>query len=117
MSTLPSGATRGGQVVSLIGTRTLVLAGVIAAACPGLCVLLWNKVRGPRALRGAYRLGLIAAAQAAALVFAGIAVNDYGGFYVSWSELAGVVGVVTGNVPHVALGSRTGAPKPAPKKP
>ena len=86
--------------MSLIGTPTLVFTALVAAACPVLCVVLWNRVRGPRAVRGAARLGLLVAAQLAALAFAGLAVNDYGGFYDTWTELGQSVGV--GPVDHVS---------------
>jgi hypothetical protein len=91
---------KSGRIVSLRGPWALLFAGILAVVSPGVCVLFWDRFRGPGLVRGGCRLGLIACAQLAALTFAGLAFNDYGGFFVSWSELGGVVGVVSTNMGH-----------------
>ena len=52
-------------------------------------LLVWSHARGPRPLRAVARLSLLAASQITAVLFVAAAVNDYGYFYGSWSELFG----------------------------
>src|SRR6476661_5196319 len=61
---------------------TLVLATVLA-------LVLWSRVRGPAPVRVAQRLGLVVAGQVVAVLLVAAALNDYGYFYGSWSELLG----------------------------
>ena len=67
----------------------LLTIGVIAVALPLAAVLLWDRVRGPRPARVAGRLGLLVAAQVTAVLFIAAAINDYGYFFDSWSQLFG----------------------------
>lgn len=73
--------------MALLGTPLLVLLAVLAVGLPFAAVLLWSRVRGPRALQAAQRGGLLAAAQIAAVMLVAVALNDYGNFYGSWSSL------------------------------
>ncbi len=65
---------------------TLCLATVLATV---LALVLWSRVRGPAPARVAQRLGLVVAGQVAAVLLVAAALNDYGYFYGSWSELWG----------------------------
>jgi hypothetical protein len=75
--------------MGLLGTPLLVVLIVVAVASPAAVVLAWSRVRGPRPVRIASRLGLVATAQLAALAVGLVALNDYGQFFTSWSELFG----------------------------
>lgn len=59
-------------------------AGAVAAA-----VLLWTRIRGPRALRVAARVGMIFVCQVTAIFVVMVAANDQYGFYASWDDLLG----------------------------
>lgn len=78
--------------MTLLGPLPLLLFGVLAVVMPVACLTLWGRVPGPEAVRTVGRLGLVVAAQLAALLFAGVVLNDYGTFYTSWSELLGSAG-------------------------
>ena len=52
-------------------------------------LLLWGRVRGAIALRHVQRLGLLLTCQVAAVLVVAVAVNNYGYFYGSWSDLLG----------------------------
>lgn len=67
------------------------LAAVVAAVIvlPMITVLLWNRLRGPGALRGAQRLGLIGLCQATAVLLAALMINNAYQLYTSWSDLFG----------------------------
>jgi hypothetical protein len=75
--------------VGLLGTPLLVVLSVLALAMPAGVVVAWPRVRGPRAVRVGARLGLVLIAQFAALAVGLVALNDYGQFFTSWSELLG----------------------------
>jgi enterochelin esterase-like enzyme len=89
------------------------LAAVIGAAIvvPALTVLLWNRLRGPRPLRGALRIGLIGLCQASAVLLAALLINNKFQLYTSWSDLFGrngAPGQIEGAQP-LALHTTTGA--------
>ena len=75
--------------MALLGTPLLVVLIVAALAVPVGVVASWPHVRGPRAVRVTERLGLVLVAQLVALVTGLVALNDYGQFFTSWSELLG----------------------------
>ena len=75
--------------MSLLGTPLIVSLAVVALASPAGVLLLWSRVRGPRIARIATRVGLVLVAQLTALAFGLVALNDYGQFFTSWSELFG----------------------------
>ena len=60
-----------------------------AVAAPLGTLLLWNRLRGPRALRGALRLIMIGLCQGTAVLLAGILINNSFQLYDSWSDLLG----------------------------
>lgn len=70
--------------ITLLVLLVLALLGAMAAA-----VLLSPRVRGPRPVRIAQRLGMVVAAQLAALLVIGLVINDSMGFFVSWADLLG----------------------------
>lgn len=76
--------------MSLLGTPLLVALGVLTLAMPAAALVLWSRARGPRAARAGQRLGLVLMSQFAALLFGLVALNDYGQFFSSWSELLGM---------------------------
>ena len=75
--------------MSLLGTPLLVVVGLVALAMPAVTLVLWGRTRGPRWAHVAQHAGLVVAAQLTALAFALVALNDYGQFFTSWSELLG----------------------------
>ncbi|MEV6792550.1 alpha/beta hydrolase-fold protein [Streptomyces sp. NPDC051320] len=75
--------------MSLTGTPfflTAIAATVIAVLLP---LLLWGRVAGPVAVRGAVRLGMVLVAQATAVLTVFVAVNNSNGLYDNWSDLLG----------------------------
>src|SRR5689334_2520951 len=76
--------------MSLLGWPLLALLGLSAVAYPVLTLLLWPRVRGSGPLRAATRLVMVAGCQVTAVLLVAVAVNDYGYFYGSWSELPGL---------------------------
>src|SRR6476660_8200593 len=76
--------------MSLLGWPLLALLAVSAVAYPVLTLTLWPRVRGSRSLRAATRLAMVAGCQVTAVLLVAVAVNHYGYFYGSWSELPGL---------------------------
>lgn len=68
----------------LVVTLALVLVGVTVAA-----LTLWDRVPGPAPSRVGQRLGMLVAVQVVATLLTAAAVNNYGYFYGSWSDLFG----------------------------
>jgi pimeloyl-ACP methyl ester carboxylesterase len=66
-------------------------AAVVAAviALPLLTVVFWNRLRGPRPVRVAARLGLIAVCQSTAVLLAALMINNSFQLYASWADLLG----------------------------
>jgi pimeloyl-ACP methyl ester carboxylesterase len=58
--------------------------GAVAAA-----LVLWPRVRGPRALRLVSRVGMIVLCQVTAVFVVMVTVNNQYGFYASWDDLLG----------------------------
>lgn len=94
--------------MSLLGTPLLWLLGGLTVAVPVGAYVLWSRVRGPRSVRLLSRVGLILAAQLAALSLVAAAINDYGYFYSSWSELAAGLGQGLGNDSSAATSEHAG---------
>jgi enterochelin esterase-like enzyme len=78
--------------VGLTGTPFLVVCLVLAVAAPVAALVLWQRVRGPGALRVTQRLAMILVCQVTGLAVTGAAVNDYFFFYSSWNDLLGTGG-------------------------
>jgi enterochelin esterase-like enzyme len=72
-------------------TSGFFLDAVIAAviALPLATVLLWGRLRGPRVIRQAQRLVLIALCQGVAVLLAALMINNSYQLYTSWSDLFG----------------------------
>jgi hypothetical protein len=99
--------------MGLLGTPLLVALVVIAVTAPAGVFFAWSRVRGPRVVRVGSRLALVVTAQLAALAVGLVALNDYGQFFTSWSELLG-----TGPAASVVSQQHFGAapaPTPAPR--
>jgi enterochelin esterase-like enzyme len=75
--------------MGLTSTGTLVAAGALAVALPLYTLLVWNRVRGPRPVRAAQRLALLALVQACAVLVAFLAVNRQYVFFASVQDLVG----------------------------
>lgn len=75
----------------LTGPATLALAAALTLAAMVTTVALWERVRPPRVRQILYRVGLLGISQVAALALAGVAANDYGGFFDSWSQVGETV--------------------------
>jgi enterochelin esterase-like enzyme len=73
----------------LLGWPLLVTLGLATVLATVLALVLWSRVRGPAPARVAQRLVLVVAGQLAAVLLVAAALNDYGYFYGSWSELLG----------------------------
>ena len=72
----------------LTSTSLQVSTIVVAVLATIAALVLWNRVRGPRAVRVASRAGLLLGGYAATAVAVLISVNiAYGGLIVSWSDL------------------------------
>lgn len=73
----------------LLGWPLQVVMVALLVAATLATLLLWGRVRGASALRHAQRLCLLLACQVAAVLVVAVAVNNYGYFYGSWSDLLG----------------------------
>jgi enterochelin esterase-like enzyme len=105
--------------VDLTGVPFLVTVVVLAAGLPVADLLLWSRVRGPRAVQVAQLLLLLLATQLSAVLVAGVLVNNQFGLYESWSDLLGTDQPAGGGVrpnPSAAAASpgtdTGGAPNP-----
>ncbi|GAB2760652.1 alpha/beta hydrolase [Streptomyces bullii] len=75
--------------MSLTGTPflyTLIVLAVVALALP---LLLWSRVRGPRALRAAARTLMLLFAQGTAVALVFVLVNNANNLYDNWADLLG----------------------------
>jgi len=79
----------GWLTLPLLSTRLLVLLVSVCVLLLPATGWLWNRIGGPQVVRGAVRLGLLLACQVSAVLLIAAALNDYGYFYSSWSELLG----------------------------
>jgi hypothetical protein len=101
--------------VPLLGWPLLVTMGAVMVAATLAALVLWDRVRGPVPARVAQRLLLLVGAQAATLVLAAAALNNYGFFYGSWSDLFGATSKDVPPVTSLAAGPghQDGAPSGA----
>jgi enterochelin esterase-like enzyme len=75
--------------MSLTGTTflsTLIVLSVVAVLLP---LLLWSRLRGPRALRAASRLLMVVFAQGTAVTLVFVLVNNQNNLYDDWADLLG----------------------------
>lgn len=75
--------------MGLTGSWFAALLCAAAIAAVAGAVVLWSRVRGPRPLRLAARLGMIVLCQVTAILVVMVVVNDENGFYASWDDLLG----------------------------
>jgi hypothetical protein len=73
--------------MSLSGPGLLWCLGLFALGLPLATVVVWDRVRGPRPVVVSARMTMVVAAQLAAVLLVGAALNDYGYFYGSWGDL------------------------------
>ncbi|WP_433328549.1 alpha/beta hydrolase [Spirillospora sp. CA-294931] len=103
--------------MTLLGWPLLALLAVLAAAAPIGCLAAWNRIRGPRAVRAAGRLGLVATCQLTALLLVGVLVNRSMHLYATWDDLLGTT-AVRGDIqaagPVAQTGPAAGARTPSP---
>ncbi|EST33415.1 alpha/beta hydrolase [Streptomyces roseochromogenus] len=88
--------------MSLTGTPflyTTILLAVVALILP---LVLWSRVRGPKALRAATRVLMLLFAQGTAITLVFVLVNNSNNLYDNWADLLG-----TGN--HVQQAANLGA--------
>ena len=103
--------------MDLLGRPLVVFLTVLAIGTPTATYLLWARLRGPRAVRVATRVGLLGLSQVTAVLLVAALLNDYGYFYGSWAELLG--GSTTdGRVVHSrSLRTVLPAGRPSPSRP
>jgi enterochelin esterase-like enzyme len=75
--------------MALLGTPLVVVLACVAVLTPVATVLMWSRVRGPRGVRVASRVGMLVAGQLASVLLVAALANDYGEFYSSWGDLMG----------------------------
>lgn len=74
-------------MITLTGLPLLVLCVAFAVAVPSATIVGWERVRGPRPVRVAVRVTLLAGCQLGAVMLVAVAVNDVFGFFGTWSSL------------------------------
>lgn len=78
--------------MSLTGWPLMLLTIFLVVGAPVGTYLLWNKVRGPRPMKVAARLGMIGACQFTAILLSGLVINNHYMFYASWDDVLGRTG-------------------------
>lgn len=86
--------------MALTGLPLLVLVALLAALGPLLVAAAWRRLSRPSLAAVVSRVGLLVVCQVLAVSFVALAVNDFGYFYGSWSDLMG--NTQTGRIVHVA---------------
>lgn len=91
--------------MGLMSPSLLWLLGALTLGLPILAVVLGRRIRGRTPWSALGRLGLVVSSQLAAVLLVAAAVNDYGYFYGSWSELSGALtrSIGAGPPPRVSL--------------
>jgi S-formylglutathione hydrolase FrmB len=94
--------------VALLGKPLLVLLSILTVGLPIATYLLWSRLPGRQVMRFGARVVLLVSCQLAAVLLVAAAMNDYGYFYTSWSDLVvSTVGTPAAPVPQ-ALGAGPG---------
>jgi hypothetical protein len=95
--------------VALTSLAVLVIVCLMAIAAPLCCLWAWSRIPGGRAVRTGARFGMVTLCQVTAVALVGIAVNDAGGFYSSWSDLLGTSSSapLTAATAHFGAGTAT----------
>ena len=76
----------------LLGIPLMLTLALVLVLATAALLTLWSRVRGATAARTAQRLGLLLLVQVSTLLLVAAAVNNYGYFYGSWSDLFGTGG-------------------------
>jgi S-formylglutathione hydrolase FrmB len=88
--------------VALLGKPLLLLLSILTVGLPIATYLLWSRLPARRATRIGSRALLLVSCQLAAVMLVAAAMNDYGYFYTSWSDLVvSTVGTPVAPVPQV----------------
>lgn len=85
----------------LLGWPLMALLGVLLAMAMAVALWVWNRVQGPAWAAVAQRVGMLVVIQLVATLLTAAAVNNYGYFYGSWSDLLGGSGGM-GKIHHIA---------------
>ncbi|NJP51771.1 esterase family protein [Streptomyces sp. SBST2-5] len=80
--------------MSLTGTPFLCTLAVLCALALGLPLVLWSRVRGPRAVRALARVSMLLFAQLTAVALVFTLVNNANQLYDDWGDLLGTAGHV-----------------------
>jgi enterochelin esterase-like enzyme len=75
-----------------MGWPLMATAITLLVVAPLATVLLWSRIRGPRLTRAVAKIGMILTCQLAAVLVAGLVVNDKFQLYSSWDDLLGRTG-------------------------
>ena len=78
-----------GLSVPLVGYRMLGLAGLLLVGVPVATMVMWNRLPRRMWVRVSARATMLLAAQLSAVLFAAVALNNWGLFYTSWGQLFG----------------------------
>lgn len=94
--------------MGLTSGTTLTAAVLLTLIAITACLLLWTRVRGPRPVRLACRIGLIVVCQVMAILVTGLAINDRAHLYSSWAEIFGRPSIIAApSVPVTGALDRT----------
>lgn len=94
--------------MALLGSPLLVLLAILTVGLPVATYLLWSRLPGRRVTRLGSRVLLLVSCQLAAVLLVAAAMNDYGYFYTSWSDLVvSTLGTPSAPVPQ-AVGAGGG---------
>ena len=95
-------ADGGGWIIlALLGKPLLMLLSMLTVGLPIATYLLWSRLPARRIVRLGSRVLLIVSCQLAAVLLVAAAMNDYGYFYTSWSDLiVSTVGTPVAPVPQ-----------------
>lgn len=75
--------------MSLTGTPFLYTAVVLSVVALILPLVLWSRMRGPKAVRVAARVLMLLFAQATAVTLIFVMVNNQNNLYDNWADLLG----------------------------
>jgi enterochelin esterase-like enzyme len=75
--------------VPLLGWQFETLLAGLMVLVMVITLVLWPRVLGPQVLRAAQRLGMVLVCQVTAVLVVAAALNNYGYFYGTWSDLFG----------------------------
>jgi S-formylglutathione hydrolase FrmB len=80
----------------------LTVAIVLAIAAVVGTLVAWSRVRGPAPVRVLQRVGLVVLCQVTAVAVAGVAINRLDSFFVTWTDVGGLLQDVGGTIPSAS---------------